>query len=78
MLHAVCLTHQRRLAQESPVGFEDKPALVVGWEALVQQQDSGTVRGTGRISHGSSFQSSGAAPAIPNVAHLNAEGKLVA
>lgn len=78
MIKAVGLTHQWCLAQQSPVGFEDKLALVVRWEALVQQQDPWTVCGTARISHGSSFQTSGAAPAVPNVAHLNTEGKLVA
>lgn len=73
-----CLTHKWRLSRDSLAGFEDELALVVRWETLVQQQDPRTVCGTGGISDGSSSQTSSAAPAIPNVAHLDAEGKLVA
>lgn len=73
-----CLTHKWQLSQDRLAGFEDKLALVVRWETLVQQQDPWTVCGTGGISYGSSAQTSSAAPTVPNVAHLDTEGKLVA
>lgn len=73
-----CLTHKGRLSQDDLAGFEDKLTLGVWWETLVQQQHPWTVSGTRWIPPCSSSKSSTAAPTIPNMAHLNAEGKLVA
>ena len=73
--HSPGLTYKWRLARGDLAGFEDELALGVWGETLVQQQHPGTVRGTGRSS---CSQSSKSAPTVPNVAHLNAEGELVA
>lgn len=71
---ADCLTYERRLHWDNLAGFEDELALCVWWETLVQQQHPWTVCGSGWIPPCSSTTAS----TIPNVAHLNAEGKLVA
>ena len=72
------LTYKWSLSRGNLAGFEDKLALGVWGETLVQQQHPWTVCGTRWIPPCSSSQSSTTAPAIPYVAHLNAEGKLVA
>lgn len=77
-LQTGCLTHKWCLSQHNLVGFKDKLTLGFWWETLVQQQHLWTVCGTRWIPPCSSTQSSTAAPTVPNVAHLNAEGKLVA
>lgn len=72
------LTKKWRQSQDRFVGFENELTLCVGWETLVQQQHPWTVCGTGCIPAHPSSQSGGTAPTISNVAHLNAEGELVA
>lgn len=54
--------------------FEDELALGVGGETLVQQQNAWRVCGSRWIPPCPPH----AARPVPNVAHLNAEGKLVA
>lgn len=68
------LTYKMSWCRDDLAGFQYKLALGVWRETLVQQQDPWTVCGTQRIPP----NSSAAAPAVPNVAHLNAEGKLMA
>lgn len=72
------LTNKWRQSQNGLVGFQNELTLGVGWKALVQQQDPWTVGGTGQIPACASTQAGCAAPTISNVAHLDAEGELVA
>lgn len=72
------LTYKLSLSMDGLVGFQYKLALRVWRETLVQEQDPRAVCGTQQIPPYSSSKSSTIAATVSNVAHLNAEGKLVA
>lgn len=72
------LTNKWRQSQYGLVGFQNELALGVGWKALVQQQDPWTVCWTGQIPARPPSQAGWATPTISDVAHLDAEGELVA